>query len=84
MDHEHVRSGQPPGVEQQARVHFGENLAGDGSQHLHCFLEMGFLVLATCGAAMRTVAEGPQNGELSWWSMRVSRFPALLPTPSEE
>jgi hypothetical protein len=26
------RLGELPGVEQQARVHFGENLAGDGSQ----------------------------------------------------
>src|SRR2546430_13608212 len=29
-----------------ARVHFGENLAGNGSQQLHCLLEMGLLVLA--------------------------------------
>src|SRR5882724_8719463 len=49
------RLGELPGVEQQARVHFCENLAGDGGQQLHCLLEMGFLVLATCGAAVRTV-----------------------------
>jgi hypothetical protein len=44
-----------PGIEQQARVHFGENLAGDGSQQSHCLLKMGFLVLATYGAAVRAV-----------------------------
>src|SRR5258708_5955369 len=49
------RLGELPGVEQQARVHFGENLAGDGSQQLHCFLEMGLLILSTCGAAVCTV-----------------------------
>src|ERR1700683_2174002 len=46
-----------PGVEQQARVHFGENLAGDGIQQLHCLLEMGFLVLSTCGASVCTVSK---------------------------
>jgi hypothetical protein len=46
-----------PGVEQQARVHFGENLAGDGSQQLHGLLEMGVLVLSTGGAAVCTVAK---------------------------
>src|SRR5258708_1495154 len=44
-----------PGIEQQARVHFGENLAGHGSQQLHCLLEMGLVVLATCGAAVRAI-----------------------------
>jgi hypothetical protein len=44
-----------PGVEQQARVHFDENLAGDGSQQSHCFLEMGFLFLSTGGAAVCTI-----------------------------
>jgi hypothetical protein len=57
------RLGEPPGLEQQARLHFGENLAGDGSQQLRCLLEMGFL--STCGAVMRIVAEDPQNDELS-------------------
>src|SRR5579864_3524054 len=51
------RLGELPGVEQQARVHFGENLAGDGSQQLHCLLEMGFLFLAACGAAVRAVSK---------------------------
>ena len=46
------RLGKLPGVEQQAHVHFGENLACDGSQQLHCLLEMGFLVLSTCGAVV--------------------------------
>src|SRR6266446_8874563 len=49
------RLGELPGVEQQARVHFGENLAGDWSQQLHFTLEMGFLVLSTGGAAVCTV-----------------------------
>src|ERR1700730_9388444 len=49
------RLGELPGIEQQTRVDFGENLPSDGAQQLHCFLEMGFLVLATCGAAVRTV-----------------------------
>src|SRR6266446_7943610 len=49
------RLGELPSVEQQARVHFGENLAGDGSQQLHGLLEMGFLVLSTGGAAMCTI-----------------------------
>jgi hypothetical protein len=44
-----------PGVEQQARVHFVENLASDGSQQLHGLLEMGLLVLSTHGAAVCTV-----------------------------
>src|SRR5438270_13977901 len=51
------RLGDLPGVEQQARVHFGENLAGDGSQQPHCLLEVGFLVLSTSGAAVCTVAK---------------------------
>src|SRR5260370_9744934 len=46
-----------PGVEQQAPVYFDENLARDGSQQLHCLLEMGFLVLASCGAAVCAVAK---------------------------
>jgi hypothetical protein len=49
------RLGDLPSVEQQARVNFGENLAGDGSQQLHCLLKMGYLVLSTCGAAVCTV-----------------------------
>src|SRR4029077_2079357 len=44
-----------PGVEQQVRVHFGENPAGNGSQQLHFLLEMRFLVLPTYGAAVCTV-----------------------------
>src|SRR5207245_9809054 len=55
------RLGELPGVEQQARVHFAENLARDGSQQLHCLLEMGLLVLATCGAAVRTVPKILKN-----------------------
>src|SRR5580693_4509317 len=51
------RLGELPGVEQQARVHFGENLAGDRSQQLHGLLEMGFFVLSTGGAAVCTVAK---------------------------
>src|ERR1700741_4355549 len=51
------RLGDLPGVEQQARVHFSENLAGNGSQQLHRLLEMGFLVLSTYGATVRTVAK---------------------------
>jgi hypothetical protein len=46
-----------PGVEQQVHVDFGENLASDGSQQLHGLLEMGFFVLSSCGAAVRTVAK---------------------------
>ncbi len=46
-----------PGVEQQARVHFGQNLAGDRSQQLHFLLEMGFLVLSTNGVAVCTVSK---------------------------
>src|SRR5260370_25148799 len=46
-----------PGVEQQAPVYFDENLARDGSQQLHSLLEMGFLVLASCGAAVCAVAK---------------------------
>jgi hypothetical protein len=42
-------------VQQQARVYFGENLASDGSQQFDSLLEMGFLVLSTCGAAVCTV-----------------------------
>src|SRR6266404_3959814 len=49
------RLGELPRVEQQARVHFGENLAGDGSQELHGLLEVDFLVLPTDGAAVCTV-----------------------------
>src|SRR5712692_4817737 len=49
------RLGELPSAEQQTCVHFGENLAGDGAKQLHCLLEMGFLVLATCGAAVCTV-----------------------------
>jgi hypothetical protein len=49
------RLGELPCVEQQARIHFGENLASDGSQELDCLLEMGFLVLSTYGPAMCTV-----------------------------
>src|SRR2546428_13560261 len=46
--------GELPGIEQYARVHFGENLAGHGSHRLHCLFEMGSLVLAPCGPAVRT------------------------------
>ena len=45
---------------------FGEGLAGDGREQLHFLLEMGFLVLSTCGAAVCTRPEDPQNGGLGW------------------
>src|SRR5258705_12847600 len=49
------RLGDLPGVEQQVRVHFGENLPGDGIEESHFFFEVGFLVLSTCGAAVCSV-----------------------------
>src|SRR6266436_4323672 len=36
---------------------FGENLARNGRQQLHCLLEKGFLVLSTCGSTVCTVAK---------------------------
>jgi hypothetical protein len=48
-------SGDLPGVEQQARIHFNENLARDRSQQLHGLLETGFLAFSTCAASVCAV-----------------------------